>query len=60
MSRRQADTSRNRKRKRDDRADSVSHKELPPAHGRGVEIVQKKQGRSRFIATRVMVFWNAQ
>src|SRR5260370_12467955 len=30
---------------------------LPPIEGRGVEIVQKKQSRWRFVATREMVVW---
>jgi uncharacterized protein (TIGR02246 family) len=35
-------------------------KELPPIRGRGFEIVQKKQGKWRFIATREMVVWKPQ
>jgi len=30
---------------------------LPPIEGRGLEIVQKKQSRWRFVATREMVVW---
>jgi uncharacterized protein (TIGR02246 family) len=30
---------------------------LPPIRGRGCEIVQKKRGRWRFVATREMVVW---
>ncbi len=33
-------------------------KELAPIYGRGCEIVQKKQRRWRFVATREMVVWN--
>jgi uncharacterized protein (TIGR02246 family) len=35
-------------------------RELPSLRGRGVEIVQKKQGRWRFIATREMVIWEGK
>ncbi len=30
---------------------------LPPIEGRGLEMVQKKQSRWRFVATREMVVW---
>lgn len=36
-------------------ARDINGKELPPVHGRGFELAQKKAGRWRFIATREMV-----
>jgi len=35
----------------------ASGRPLPPIEGRGLEIVQKKQSRWRFVATREMVVW---
>jgi uncharacterized protein (TIGR02246 family) len=39
-------------------AQDADGKVLPPMHGRGCEVVQKKQRRWRFVATREMVVWN--
>jgi uncharacterized protein (TIGR02246 family) len=41
-------------------ARDASGRELPPLQGRGLEIVRKKQGRWRFVATREMVIWKAR
>jgi hypothetical protein len=35
-------------------------KDLPPIHGRGFEVVQKKNGKWRFIVTREMVVFKGQ
>jgi len=38
--------------------DTAGH-ELSPIKGRGMEVVQKKKGKWRFVATREMVIWKA-
>ena len=41
-------------------ARSADGKDLPPINGRGFEVVQKKDGRWRFIVTREMVVFNGK
>jgi len=39
---------------------TTAGKKLPPIKGRGLELVKKKKGHWRFVATREMVMWKGR